>query len=413
MNRRELIWNLGAGTALAAANPLRALAVNPVPQRASIVIEDMLENCAELQAGQEVLLIAHIDGLNGSDNMVESPVIDWVHAAIERRGANSSVLWIDEQQDSIEDWRMPPIVEAAMRASDLVIIHSFHIELEEFGAIQDVLRDYQVPLVRNFCTTAALMTSDWAYTPYEIVSEIRYQTADAFTIGGSWTLENENGTSLEGSIGRYRPLGASEDAPTYALYRQDTFYRPFPEWVIPPMRQDNVNGVIVLDRALSWWTRWIGISPFFEDEVRLEVRDGVITSITGGREAESIKAFIDREIVPVAGERAWMFTRMHPGVHPNARITETQCPNILHRRLIDHSHMSNIHMHFGDLLEPLPEYNNIGIHLTGDLQNSTWAVDGKAVIDQGYNMMLQHPRVLEVAARYPGRPGLDPLPWRG
>ncbi len=413
MNRRELLWRMGSGAALALGGPLRAIATNPAPYRASVVIDDMLEHCVELQPGQEVLVIAHIDGLSGSDNMVESQVIDWIHTAIERRGANSSLLWIDEQQDSMGDWRLPPIVTSAMRGADVVIIHSFHMELEEFGAIQDFLRERPIPFVRNFATTSGLINSDWAYTPYELVSEIRYRTAEAFNASSTWTLENENGTSLEGVIEAAPPLGSDEPSPNYARYRQPGAYRPFPEWVIPPVRHADINGVLIIDRALSWWTRWIGISPFFENEVRLEVRDGVITEMSGGKEADMIRAFIERELEPRLGDKVWEFTRMHPGIHPNARISEAECPNILHRRIIDHSHMSNIHMHFGDALDPLPELDNFGVHLTGDIQNSTWTIDGRVVIDAGYNRMLEHPRVLEIAERYPDRPGLGQLPWRG
>jgi hypothetical protein len=37
-------------------------------------------------------------------------------------------------------------------------------------------------------------------------------------------------------------------------------------------------------------------APFFEAEVRLEVRDGVITEMTGGREADMIRASIEHEL---------------------------------------------------------------------------------------------------------------------
>jgi hypothetical protein len=36
-----------------------------IPAGATIAINDMLENCAKIQPGQEVLLLAHIDGLHG------------------------------------------------------------------------------------------------------------------------------------------------------------------------------------------------------------------------------------------------------------------------------------------------------------------------------------------------------------
>jgi len=40
-----------------------------IPKGAAIAINDMLENCARIQKGQEVLILAHIDGLYGGDNL--------------------------------------------------------------------------------------------------------------------------------------------------------------------------------------------------------------------------------------------------------------------------------------------------------------------------------------------------------
>jgi len=42
-----------------------------VPDRAAIAISDMLEHCARIQPGQEVSILAHLDGLRGGDNPVD------------------------------------------------------------------------------------------------------------------------------------------------------------------------------------------------------------------------------------------------------------------------------------------------------------------------------------------------------
>jgi hypothetical protein len=59
-------------------------------------INDLLNNCVEIKPGQEVVLLAHTDGLHGGVNLVDPRVISWLQAAIKYRGANASILWIDE-----------------------------------------------------------------------------------------------------------------------------------------------------------------------------------------------------------------------------------------------------------------------------------------------------------------------------
>ena len=95
-----------------------------IPKGAAVAINDLLDHCAKIQAGQEVVLLAHIDGLHGGDNLVDEKAISWIQAAIQLRGANASVLWIDEQAKP-HAWRLPPVVKAALAASDIFINHSF------------------------------------------------------------------------------------------------------------------------------------------------------------------------------------------------------------------------------------------------------------------------------------------------
>src|SRR4030066_1510013 len=95
-----------------------------IPRGAAVAINDLLDHCAKIQPGQEVLLLAHRDGLYGGDNLVDQEAISWIQSAIQLRGANVSVLWIDEQAKP-HAWRLPPGVQAALGASDVFINNSF------------------------------------------------------------------------------------------------------------------------------------------------------------------------------------------------------------------------------------------------------------------------------------------------
>ena len=45
-----------------------------IPKGAVVAIDDLLDHCAKVQAGQEIVLLAHIDGLYGG---VEEELIEF------------------------------------------------------------------------------------------------------------------------------------------------------------------------------------------------------------------------------------------------------------------------------------------------------------------------------------------------
>lgn len=376
-----------------------------IPRGAAVAINDMLDHCAQIRPGQEVLILAQIDGLYGGDNLVDQEAISWIQAGVQSRGANPSVLWIDEPIKP-HAWRIPPIVKAALKGCDVMINHSFDLVVEEIMEFRYLIDELEFIMVRNFATTAPLLYTPWAQTPYELVSEIRYHASTPIKEGLSWELTHENGTHLEGMVGpSLNPL-----FPSYTTRRSEVGgYRPWPEWVIPPINIMETSGIVVFDRMLSWWSRYIGISPFFLEPIHLTIEKGRITKIEGGHEAEALRRFLD-EMNGYLGDGVYDFTGMHCGVHPQAIVGPHQCPSLIYRRLIEHSHSSNIHVHIG--APPHTDAYPYWMHCTGDIMGATWRVGDIFVLDRGHMTALDHPKVRAVAEKYPGRPGLNPEPWR-
>jgi hypothetical protein len=377
-----------------------------IPRGAAVAIDDLLDQCARIQPGQEVVLLAHVDGLHGGDNLVDETAIAWIQNAIRQRGANASVLWIDEPAKP-HAWRLPPVVKAAIAASDILINHSFDIAFEELVELKQFLWQTKKIMVRNFATTAPLLCTAWAQTPHELVGEIRYQASVPFREGLAWSMVDDNGTQLDGLIDSpYHP-----NHPwfrTYTTRREEGGgYRPWPEWVVPPIRLSNTSGVLVFDRMLSWWSRYIGISPYFANPVRLTIEGGRIRKIEGADEADALRRFL-ASMGERLGERVYDFNCLHFGVHPQAGVGPHQCPNLLYRRLIEHAHSSNIHVHIG-APPPTPAYP-YWVHCTGDVRSATFRVGDTVVHDRGRLTALDHPAVVAVAERYSGRPGLSPEP---
>ena len=98
-----------------------------IPKQAAIAVADMIDNCAKVKPGMNVLLVAGNDGMYGGINIVDSEVIAWLHSAIVQRGADATVIWCDipirptvlwgEGADPSKAWRVPKIVAAAMKGA--------------------------------------------------------------------------------------------------------------------------------------------------------------------------------------------------------------------------------------------------------------------------------------------------------
>lgn len=391
------------------------LSENSIPQTALNSIADLLDATLNVRAGHNVLLVAYVDGLYGGDNLVDRDAIHWIAQELKSRGAIPEVLWVDAP-GRLHAWEFPDVVREAMERNDRTIYHSFDLVVEEMIAFRKFLYSYvrtpskqdnNITAIRNLATTGPLLCSAWAQTPYELVSEIRHQAGKRLQslVGQKWELSDPLGTNLTGVI-----LPCTSGFGSYDARRERRTQTPWPEWVVPPIHLSETSGTFVFDRTLSWWSRYIGISPYFEKPVQLVIRDNKIVSIEGGAEAAAIRSFL-KDLEGRTAGGVYDFDQMHFGVHPQAHVSEHQCSSVLYRRLIEHCHSSNFHVHVGSPVstEEYPYWP----HITGDIRQPTFRVGEYLFHDGGRLATLDDPTVKAVAGRYPGRPGLEREPFRG
>lgn len=374
-----------------------------IPREAMISLTDMVDNCAQIKPGMEVLILAHKDGLYGGVNLVDEEAVAWTASVVQSRGANCSILWFDEPNIT-HKWRYPPIVKGAVSGSDVVLNFSSTLTNEEMQEFRFHMREADTWNIRIFALTAPLLMTEWAQTPYELVSTIRRVSSKPFMTDMSpFVMTDPNGTHLEG----YTILPVKREGIPGVAYgkprRETGRYAPWPEWLHTQVRCKDVNGVFNFNRMLGWWAIHIGIDPEWEVPVHIEVEDGRMVKISGGPEAGKIERFL-KELEDKVGDGIWKFDTFHFGVHPNAKVQKYQCPHDLHRRLINHSHSSNLHWHLGSA--PANDKYPFWPHITGDIRNATLKVGDTLAYDNGYLCALDDPEVLAVAAKYPDRPGL-------
>ena len=374
-----------------------------IPQAAMNSLIDLVDNVAEVKPGMEVVVVAHKDGLYGGDNQVDEEAVAWMATVVQSRGAHCSILWIDDPQPD-HQWRYPPILRGVVQEADLVLCTSFDITTTEFGDFRKHFEEAKTWTLRVFPTTAPLLMSKWAQTPYELVTTIRHVASKPFMEHMSkFKMTDPNGTDLDGYTLDPQKRPGIPGLPYDSFRKQVRHVSFWPEWVHPPVNCQDVNGVFVFDRMLSWWSRYIGIDPQWEEPIQLEIKDSRIVKITGGEEAVKLEKFL-KNMEGKVGDAIWKFDMFHFGVHPNASVTENQCPNELHRRIIEHAHTCNLHCHIGSAgaNENYPYY----IHITADIRNATLKVGDTLVYDNGYLCCLDDPEVRAVEAKYPTLPGI-------
>jgi len=374
-----------------------------IPKAAMDALIQLVDHNAEIKPGMEVLIGAHLDGAYGSENFVGPVAVSWVQAVCASRGANCSVLWMDEIMKKHE-WRVPPILKGAIANADVFFNFSLDLAIEENAEFRKYIEETKTWYVRMFPVTTSLMMTDWARTPHELVVWSRHLSSNPFMNHmAEFEMTAPNGTELKGNILDPVKREGIPGMPYNSWRRDASHYIPWPEWVHPPVNCKNVSGVLFFDRMLPYWARYMGLPPVWDEPVRVEVKDCKMVKVTGGKEAELINHTL-KELEGKVGDGMRKFDTFHFGIHPNAKVTKDQCPNEIYRRIVEHSHPSCIHWHLGSA--PANEKYNFYPHVTADLIYPDLTIAGKVAWDKGHMLTLDDPKLKKIADKYPDLPGI-------
>jgi leucyl aminopeptidase (aminopeptidase T) len=121
--------------------------------------------------------------------------------------------------------------------------------------------------------------------------------------------------------------------------------------------------VLVVDGSMA------GLGRIEEAPIRVEVRDGMAVSVTGGREAARL-----REMMDAAGAQARNVAELGVGTNESARITGTI--------LEDEKILGTVHVAFGNNVS-MGGTVAVPFHLDGVVLRPTLRVDGELLLDGG------------------------------
>ena len=305
-----------------------------------------MDNCVSLKAGETVLIVT---------DMVQEKIAKVLACAAVERGAEVVVSVMKPRKRAGEE--PPKLIAESMKHADVVLIpvsysvtHTFAVkEAAEHGARLLVLTDF----------TEDMLISGGIEADFRALKPICKSVADAFAKGSRVRVTTPGGTDLTLDI-----TGRRGNA-LYCVVEPGEFSTiPTVEANSSPV-EGSANGRIVADASIPY----LGIGVL-DEPVVAEVKEGFITKISGGRQAEMLK----RDLASHNDHNCYNIAELGVGLNPQCRL----CGIMLE----DEGVIPTAHIGIGTSI-PLGGTVKAPTHYDLLMWNPKIEVDGKVIIDGG------------------------------
>lgn len=305
-----------------------------------------MDNCVSLKAGETVLIVT---------DMVQEKIARVLACAAVERGAEVVVSVMKPRKRAGEE--PPKLIAESMKHADVVLIpvsysvtHTFAVkEAAEHGARLLVLTDF----------TEDMLISGGIEADFRALKPICKSVADAFAKGGRVRVTTPGGTDLTLDI-----TGRRGNA-LYCVVEPGEFSTiPTVEANSSPV-EGSANGRIVADASIPY----LGIGVL-DEPVVAEVKEGFITKISGGRQAEMLK----RDLASHNDHNCYNIAELGVGLNPQCRL----CGIMLE----DEGVIPTAHIGIGTSIT-LGGTVKAPTHYDLLMWNPKIEVDGKVIIDGG------------------------------
>lgn len=310
------------------------------------VARRVVADCLGLQAQEHFLLV--------TDDAVAHELSDAIIGAARDLGADPVHARIATRQTSGEE--PPAAVSAAMVAADVCLCVAgrsvYHTRATGEAKASGTRGLFNAPAGLDAWTRGA-MTAD-----FPAIREDAIRLADRLR-GAEWvSVTSPAGCDIRVSIKGREPKGWY----TAIVHRPGEISAlPGGEVSFPPV-EGTSNGVIVVERVMTD----VGA---LDEPIRITVRDGLATEISGGAEAERLRKLIDG--VPGATNIGELGIGLNPMARVSDDITESK------------KRLGTAHFALGDSAGGYGGTVECAVHLDGLVFAPTIAIDGEVVIRDG------------------------------
>ena len=304
----------------------------------------IMDNCVSLRAGETVLIVT---------DMVQEKIAKVLSAAAVERGAEVIVSIMKPRKRAGEE--PPKIIAESMKHADVVLIpvsysvtHTFAVkEAAESGARLLVLTDF----------TEEMLISGGIEADFRSIKPICKGVADAFAKGSKVHVTTPGGTDL------WLDITGRRGNALYCVVGPGEFSTiPTVEANSSPV-EGSANGHIVADASIPY----LGIGVL-DEPVVVDVKDGFITDIRGGRQAEVLK----RDLASHNDPNCYNIAELGVGLNPKCRL----CGIMLE----DEGVISTAHIGIGTRIT-LGGVVKAPTHYALLMWNPRIEVDGRVIVD--------------------------------
>lgn len=311
---------------------------------ASIVVD----TCAAIEAGENVLVV--------TDWQV-ADVAERVAAAANERDANVTMTMMDPRE---YDGNEPEdTVAAAMMEAD-VIITPVHRSITHSSATAEAKAN-GARVISMVKFTDEQLVRGGLYADYEGMRPHCEEMARKFSEASEARVTSPQGTDvtvdLDGRDGNAHPGIADEAGEFTALVHIEANIAPV---------EGGTDGTVVFDGAIP--NLDIGV---LEEPVRMEIEDGAVTSVEGGKEANKIARVWDEHDDPAVYNIAQLAVGMNP-----------ECPEFNGWFSNDHGRYGNVHFGIGTSSN-LGGTTRAPVHFDAMMAEPTLELDGEVVVEDG------------------------------
>lgn len=306
------------------------------------------ETSAGIQPGEDVLVV--------SDWEV-GEVAERVAAAAKELEANVSMAMMDPRE---YDGNEPEdTVAAAMMEAD-VIITPVHRSITHSAASKRA-QENGARFISMVKFTPEQLRTGGLYADYEGMRPHCEEMAQKFSEASEARVTSPQGTDvtvgLEGRDGNAHPGIAQEPGEFTALVHIEANISPV---------EGTTDGTVVFDGAIP--NLDIGV---LETPVTMEMEDGAVTSVEGGREADRIRSVWDEHDDPAVYNIAQLAVGMNP-----------ECEEFNGWFSNDHGRYGNVHFGIGTSSN-LGGTTRAPVHFDAMMAEPTLKLDGETVLEDG------------------------------
>lgn len=311
---------------------------------ASIVVE----TCAAIKAGEDVLIVTDWE---------VSDVAERIVAAAKERDATVSLVSMDPRE---YDGNEPePTVAAAMLEAD-VIITPVYRSITHSSAVEEA-KNEGARIISMVKFTPEQLVRGGLYADYEGMRPYCKEMARKFSEADKARVTSPQGTDvtfgLEGRDGNAHPGITADPGEFTALVHIEANISPV---------EETTEGTMVFDGAIP--NLDIGV---LETSVEMDVTNGSVTNIRGGREAEKIRRVWAEHDDPAVYNIAQLAVGMNP-----------ECEEFNGWFSNDHGRYGNVHVGIGTSSN-LGGTTRAPVHFDAMMAEPTLVLDGETVVKDG------------------------------